>query len=134
MGETPKTALHRYSLLPTPYSLLPTPYSLLFNFIAMTFTTSPIQEFIASVSPFNQLPTTALEKLSAQLQPVHYHLGETILMREKIPSHVVILYQGQARLLGYDPRTKKEVTVQKLSPGAILGWASLAVRQKKPHT
>ncbi|WP_424101345.1 hypothetical protein [Moorena producens] len=46
MGGTPKTALHRYSLLPTPYSrldavahggnpqdraasLLPTPYSLL---------------------------------------------------------------------------------------------------------
>ncbi|NEP53772.1 MAG: hypothetical protein F6K65_35220 [Moorea sp. SIO3C2] len=23
MGETPKTALHRYSLLPTPYSLFP---------------------------------------------------------------------------------------------------------------
>ncbi|NEO73512.1 hypothetical protein, partial [Moorena sp. SIO3H5] len=23
MGGTPKTALHRYSLLPTPYSLLP---------------------------------------------------------------------------------------------------------------
>ncbi|NEP35577.1 peptidase domain-containing ABC transporter [Moorena sp. SIO3B2] len=99
----------------------------------MTFTTSPIQEFITSVSPFNQLPTTALEKLSAQLQPVHYHLGETILMREKIPSHVVILYQGQARLLGYDPRTNKEVTVQKLSPGAILGWASL-VRQVYSET
>ncbi|NEP50496.1 MAG: hypothetical protein F6K65_17450 [Moorea sp. SIO3C2] len=29
LGETPKTALHRYSLLPTPYSLLPTPYSIL---------------------------------------------------------------------------------------------------------
>ncbi|NEO18841.1 MULTISPECIES: hypothetical protein [unclassified Moorena] len=28
MGETPKTALHRYSLLPTPYSLLPIPFPL----------------------------------------------------------------------------------------------------------
>ncbi|WP_293027561.1 MULTISPECIES: hypothetical protein [unclassified Moorena] len=28
MGETPKTALHRYSLLPTPCSLFPVPCSL----------------------------------------------------------------------------------------------------------
>ncbi|NEO71320.1 hypothetical protein [Moorena sp. SIO3H5] len=28
MGVSPKTALHRYSLLPTPYSLFPVPCSL----------------------------------------------------------------------------------------------------------
>ncbi|NEO11443.1 MULTISPECIES: hypothetical protein [unclassified Moorena] len=28
MGETPKTALHRYSLLPIPCSLFPVPFAL----------------------------------------------------------------------------------------------------------
>ncbi|WP_293046240.1 MULTISPECIES: hypothetical protein [unclassified Moorena] len=28
MGETPKTALHRYSLLPTPCSLFPVPFAM----------------------------------------------------------------------------------------------------------
>ncbi|WP_267876522.1 hypothetical protein [Moorena producens] len=28
MGETPKTALHRYSLLPIPYSLFPIPFAI----------------------------------------------------------------------------------------------------------
>ncbi|WP_293102187.1 hypothetical protein [Moorena sp. SIOASIH] len=39
MGETPKTGLHSYSLLPTPYSLLPTPYSLLPVPYSLSYTT-----------------------------------------------------------------------------------------------
>ncbi|MGH2415727.1 MAG: cyclic nucleotide-binding domain-containing protein, partial [Microcystaceae cyanobacterium] len=91
----------------------------------MTYTTSPIQAFISEVHPFNQLPTEVLAKLSDQCQPVRYRLGETMLIRERIPSHLMILYRGQARLLGYNPRKGRPVTLQKLEPGAILGWASL---------
>ncbi|MDJ0636827.1 MAG: ABC transporter transmembrane domain-containing protein, partial [Xenococcaceae cyanobacterium MO_188.B29] len=91
----------------------------------MTLLTHPLEEFIAEVSPFNQLPPEALAKLSAKWQPVRYRLGETILIRDKIPAHITVICSGQARLLGYDPRSQKEVTITKLEPGAILGWASL---------
>ncbi|MBE9166120.1 peptidase domain-containing ABC transporter [Pleurocapsales cyanobacterium LEGE 06147] len=91
----------------------------------MTYTTSSIQEFLAGVPLLNQLPTDTVAELAERLQPLRYRLGEIILMRERIPTHLVILYRGQARLLGYDPRTKKQVTLQKLEPGAILGWVSL---------
>ena len=87
--------------------------------------TSPMKEFIAGIYPFSNLSKDALAKLSVKWQPVRYRLGETILMREKIPAHIAVIYNGQARLLGYDPRSQKEVTITKLEPGAILGWASL---------
>ena len=91
----------------------------------MTSLTPTMEEFIAGVSPFNQLPPEVLAKLSNQWQPVRYRLGETILMRDKIPGHIAIIYSGQARLLGYDSRSQKEVTITKLEAGALLGWASL---------
>ena len=92
----------------------------------MTSLTPSMEEFIAGIYPFNQLPPEAFAKLSAKWQPVRYRLGETILMRDKIPAHIAIIYRGQARLLGYEPRrSQKEVTITKLEPGAILGWASL---------
>lgn len=91
----------------------------------MSYTISPVQEFIADLSPFNQLPTQVLRQLSEKLQPVRYRLGETILIRERIPSHLLILSRGQVRLLGYDPRSNKPTTIEKLESGAILGSASL---------
>jgi HlyB family type I secretion system ABC transporter len=91
----------------------------------MSSTTSPTQEFIASVYPFNQLPEQALAKLAETVKPVRFLIGETLILRERIPSHLMILYRGQARLLGYDPRKQKQITLQKLEPRAIIGWTGL---------
>jgi len=38
-------------------------------------------------------------------------------------NQVSIIYEGQARLLGYDPQTP--VTLKLLRPGEVLGWAGL---------
>jgi HlyB family type I secretion system ABC transporter len=91
----------------------------------MTYTTDAIQEFLASLYPFNQLATTRLEKLSQKFQLLRYHVGQEILVREAIPAQVSIIYEGQARLLGYEPQTQMPVTLQLLRPGEILGWISL---------
>lgn len=91
----------------------------------MPSTTSPSQEFIANVYPFNQLPEQALAKLAETVKPVRFAIGETLILRERIPSHLLILHRGQARLLGYDPRKQKPITLQKLEPGAIIGWTGL---------
>lgn len=90
----------------------------------MTYTTT-IQEFLASIHPFEQLSSTARLKLSSQCQLLRYRMGQAIVVREKMPAHVAILFQGQARLLGYDPRNDSPVTLKLLQPGEILGWVGL---------
>lgn len=90
----------------------------------MTYTTT-IQEFLASIHPFDQLSSAARLKLSSQCQLLRYRMGQAIMVREKMPAHVAILFQGQARLLGYDPRNNSPVTLKLLQPGEILGWVGL---------
>ena len=91
----------------------------------MNYTKPAIQEFLASVSPFNQLSSDALTRLSRQFQLLRYHMGQAILVQETMPANIAILYEGQARLLGYAPQTKVPETLQLLQPGAVLGWAGL---------
>jgi len=91
----------------------------------MNYTKSAVEEFLAGVSPFNQLSTEALAKLSGQFQPLRYRMGQAIIVQETMPAFVAILYEGQARLLGYAPQAKVPETLQRLQPGAVLGWVGL---------
>ncbi len=91
----------------------------------MTYTTVAIQDFLAETSPFDQLSSTVRGQLSEKLQPLRYRMGQAILVRETMPTNVFILYEGQARLLGYPPHAQAPVTLQLLKPGEVLGWASL---------
>ena len=90
----------------------------------MTYTTT-IQEFLNGISPFDRLSLTTLEKLSTQCQLLRYRMGQAILVKEKMPAQVAILYEGQARLLGYEPRRQAPVTLKLLQPGEIIGWVGL---------
>ncbi|MGF1536123.1 MAG: peptidase domain-containing ABC transporter [Elainellaceae cyanobacterium] len=91
----------------------------------MTYTKSTIQGFLESVPPFNQLPQATLKRLSSQLKLLRYRMGQAIVVRDKMPANIAIIYEGQARLLAYDPRTEKPQTLQLLQPGAVLGWIGL---------
>ena len=96
-------------------------------------TKTATQEFLSKISPFDRLPEMARVKLSEQVQVRSYSMGDAILLRDprsasegnRIPQDVSILYQGQARLIGCDPRTGKEITLEILQPGAIIGWTSI---------
>lgn len=90
----------------------------------MTFITVDTKKFVAGLFAFNHLPQTSLEHLLKKFQFMRYRMGQMILMREAIPQYISIIYKGQARLLGYDKRTKKPVTLQLLQPGEVLGWVS----------
>ncbi|MEO0835074.1 MAG: peptidase domain-containing ABC transporter [Cyanobacteria bacterium J06642_3] len=98
----------------------------------MTATVSTT-DFIAEIQPFNCLPEDALKHLIEELQPVRYQLGETIILRDRIPTHVVIICRGQVRLLGCDPRSNKEVTLAKLESKSVVGAQSI-VRQVYSET
>lgn len=91
----------------------------------MTYTSTFIQEFLAQIYPFNQLAPSALAKWLTKMQPLRYRMGQPIVIREKMPAQITILYEGRARLLGYDPHTKMPITLKMLEPGAIMGWAGI---------
>ncbi len=92
----------------------------------MSYTTTIIEQFLALVPQFNQLPPEAIADLAKKLRPLRYRMGQVIVMREKMPGQVAIICEGRARLLGYDPRTKMPLTLELLKPGAMIGWVNLA--------
>ena len=90
----------------------------------MTYTTT-IPEFLAGIYPFDQLSSAALAKLAKQCQLLRYRMGQAIVVREQMPAQVAILFEGQARLLGYEPSRAAAVTLKLLQPGEIIGWVGL---------
>jgi ATP-binding cassette, subfamily B, bacterial HlyB/CyaB len=90
----------------------------------MNPTAVDIKEFIAGQFPFNFLSEKALKNLHSQLQFLRYRMGQMIVKSEVMPDHISIIYQGQVRLLGFDPRINKPVTLKLLEPGEVLGWIS----------
>ncbi|PSB07557.1 hypothetical protein C7B62_19550 [Pleurocapsa sp. CCALA 161] len=94
----------------------------------MTATAFSTINFITDIQPFNTLPEEVLKQLVKQLKPIRYHLGETILLKDRILSHVIIICRGQVRLLGYDPRSKREISLAKLESKSVVGAISI-VRQ-----
>lgn len=88
----------------------------------MSLTLTDYQVLLREIPPFNQLPPEAIAEIADQLQSWRYRMGQVILMRGKQPNQIYFLVSGQARLLGYDPRTNLPVTLKLLQPGDILGW------------
>ncbi|MBI4781988.1 MAG: peptidase domain-containing ABC transporter [Oscillatoriophycideae cyanobacterium NC_groundwater_1537_Pr4_S-0.65um_50_18] len=91
----------------------------------MTYTKSTVQDFLATIAPFDQLAPAALTQLTEQFQLLRYRMGQAVVVRDKMPAQVSILYEGQVRLLAYDPRTQKPVTLALQQPGTVLGWVGL---------
>lgn len=91
----------------------------------MTYTKSTVLEFLATVPPFDKLSERALTALAEQLQLIRYRMGQAMLVRDKMPAQLNIIYEGQARSLGYDPRTQRPVTLGLMQPGSVLGWIGL---------
>ena len=86
---------------------------------------SQIQDFLAKTPPFDRLSETALSALVAKCQLLGYRTGQPLFEREKMPTQVAIIYQGQARLLGFDQRLQRHVSLRLVQSKEILGWAGL---------
>ncbi len=86
---------------------------------------SQIQDFLAQTPPFDRLSETALTALVAKCQLLGYRTGQPLFEREKMPTQVAIIYDGQARLLGFDQRSQRHVSLRLVQPKEILGWAGL---------
>jgi ATP-binding cassette, subfamily B, bacterial HlyB/CyaB len=90
----------------------------------MKNTTVNLQELIASLFPFNNLSESILENWLSQAQFLRYRIGQVIVTQEAMPTQISIIYEGQARLLGYNAHKPNPVTLKLLSPGEVLGWLS----------
>ncbi|KYC39388.1 peptidase C39 [Scytonema hofmannii PCC 7110] len=90
----------------------------------ITNTSVDIKEFLTGTFPFLHLSEKTLENLYKKVQFLRYRMGQTITTREVIPEQISIICQGQARLLGYDPRSDKPDTLMLLQPGEVIGWVS----------
>ena len=91
-----------------------------------TGTTKLVEQFLTLVPQFNQLPPDEITSLANKLQPLRFGVGKVMVMREKMQGQVAIISEGEVRVLGYDPRTKMPTTLDKLSPGEIIGWVNVA--------
>ncbi len=85
----------------------------------------PIASFLKTVLGFDRLSDAKLEQVAQQFQPLRYPIGRTIFSAKILPTQFSIVYQGQVRLIGYDPRTDTPLTLQFLDPGETLGWLGL---------
>jgi len=91
----------------------------------MSYTTIEYIEFLTKTQPFNQLGEAAITELAEKMQPWRYRLGQVIYRRGKMSPNISILYEGRARIIGYDPRTQMPINLQLLEPGAVMGQVNL---------
>lgn len=91
----------------------------------MTYTRATVQQFLEGVFPFSQLSSEKLAILAAAGELLRYRLGQPLAVYDQMPAQVPIVYEGQVRLLGYEPPHQQPITLQLLQPGDSLGWVSL---------
>ncbi|MFM7365606.1 MAG: peptidase domain-containing ABC transporter [Cuspidothrix sp.] len=89
----------------------------------MSFSMSNFAEFISNLEGFNQLSSQEINQLISPqiLEPLRYRFGQKIIGKEQLPYRIFIVYQGNVRLLGYDPQTQLPMTLKLLQPGAVIG-------------
>ncbi len=91
----------------------------------MTYTEVSIPTFLADVAPFSSLSRPKLEALSSRCQMLRYRMGQPMLRRDNLPHQILIMVEGEARLLGLRPLTQLPFTLKTVGVGGILGWVSL---------
>ena len=68
----------------------------------MTVTSQSLQRTLSGMAPFDRLPGSAIANLTQSGQLLRYRIGQPIVRPEALPQ-LVLITEGQARLLGEDP-------------------------------
>ena len=80
---------------------------------------SPLQQHPA----FSGLSPSALDRLAKDTRQLRFELGQPLCAPDAIPSLVLVILQGQTRLVSR--RNGLLTTVGKFGPGSVIGAASL---------
>jgi ATP-binding cassette subfamily B protein len=76
-----------------------------------------------TLPPFAGLSAGGRERLLAEARPCRFHVGEDLSSAGSIADRVLVLHEGEARLLA--ERDGRPFTLERLGPGAIVGLVSL---------
>jgi ATP-binding cassette, subfamily B, bacterial HlyB/CyaB len=93
--------------------------------VPLTQSSTALTVFLKTVPGFDKLSDLKLAQLAQEFQPLRYPMGRAIFTNKVLPIQFSIVYQGQIRLLGYDPRTEIPLTLQLLESRETLGWLGL---------
>jgi ATP-binding cassette, subfamily B, bacterial HlyB/CyaB len=93
--------------------------------VPLTQSSTALTVFLKTVPGFDKLSDLKLAQLAQEFQPLRYPMGRAIFTNKVLPIQFSIVYQGQIRLLGYDPRTETPLTLQLLESRETLGWLGL---------
>ncbi|MDB9311586.1 peptidase domain-containing ABC transporter [Spirulina sp. CS-785/01] len=91
----------------------------------MSYTTPDLRVFLEKQIPFNALPSDAIATVVKNLKPLRYRMGQTILLKDRLPQQIAILWEGNVRVLGYDAATQMPMTLELAESGSILGWVGV---------
>lgn len=94
---------------------------------------APVRSFLIEHSPFSLLSDQSLNQLCASAQMLRYRMGQAVVTSAGLPTQVVIVYEGQVRLVAHKSGSPIPETLGLLAPGSMLGWVSL-VRQRACET
>jgi ATP-binding cassette subfamily B protein len=75
--------------------------------------------------PFDRLPPEQAAAVAAQLQTLHYRLGQTVLRPDQLPDGVLLVLDGSLRSLAIDPIDGELKTLELLVEGDSAGWSGL---------
>ncbi|CCQ64300.1 HlyD family efflux transporter periplasmic adaptor subunit [Crocosphaera watsonii] len=92
----------------------------------MTSAIPQIEQFLSQHPIFGELPPIAITDLAQELRPFRYPMGEVIFRKDEQLSYIVIIYQGQARTLGFNPCNQEFTPLEMVGVGEVLGWVNLA--------
>lgn len=84
-----------------------------------------IANFLAQTAPFDRLRPESVQELAAKAQLLRYRIGQPLLVRDKMPAQISVIYQGQVRVLGFDSRSGRSTSLRVVGPGEVLGWISV---------
>ncbi|WP_199246374.1 type I secretion system permease/ATPase [[Phormidium] sp. ETS-05] len=85
---------------------------------------SQITSFLAQTPPFDSLDAKDLQALASKCQMLRYRTGQPIFELGKMPTQVVIIYEGKARELAGNPTEQIPISLRVAEPGEIFGWVS----------
>ena len=75
---------------------------------------------LRNLPAFQGLSDAGMARLESNARVLRYELGQTISERSTLPAQVLVLLNGQGRLLAVEGGTM--VTVGRLQPGQSLAW------------
>lgn len=89
---------------------------------------SPLDHYcqqLGGQAPFSLLPAELRDTWFGGGKLLRYQPGQYLLRPDELPERILLVLQGQVRLLVNDPEDQRPITLEKRGPGQLLGWASL---------